>query len=65
VTDADDVDVLPGNARSTATRAATEGALAGRNEVWSEDPAPARLGAKAAMNAASAIQATTITNRNR
>ena len=42
---ADDEDVLPGNARSSASFATLEGAFSGRNVVWSVAPEPARLGA--------------------
>ena len=55
---ADEVEVLPGNARSSASWAAREGELGGRNVAWSVEPCPARLGASAPKNAAPAIQAT-------
>jgi hypothetical protein len=61
----DEAAVLPGNARSIACWAATDGAPDGRNEVWSVDPAPARLGAKTPMNTPAMTQAITIRNRKR
>ena len=62
---ADDAEVLPGKARSRASLAARDGEFAGRNEVWSVDPWPARLGARAPMATAPTTQAMRMRNRNR
>ena len=62
---ADEVDVLPGNARSRASLASRDGELAGRNEVWSVDPWPDRLGAVTAKKAAATIHTARIRNRKR
>ena len=64
---ADEDEVLPGKARSIAASVAwTDGALSGRNDVWSVDPSPAMLGASCGWKHAPAtIQARTIRKRSR
>ena len=62
---ADEAEVLPGKARSSASWAAFDGAPAGRNDVWSVEPEPARLGANSPMNTPAMTQAMTMRNRNR